>query len=57
MLPATITKIHQAFKEIEHMQYVAWKGDYRPAVRDALKNILEFRMDDAVHAHLERQTI
>jgi hypothetical protein len=43
MLPATITKIHQAFKEIQHMQC------------DALKDILEYRLDNAVDAHLEQK--
>ncbi len=55
MLPATITKIHQAFKEIKHMQCDTWEGDYRPAARDALKDILEHRMDNAVDAHLEQK--
>jgi len=54
MLPATITKIHQAFKEIKHMQCDTWEGDYRPAARDALKDILEHRMNNAVDAHLEQ---
>jgi transposase-like protein len=55
MLPATITKIHQAFKEIKHMQCDTWEGDYRPAARDALKDILEHRMVNAVDAHLEQK--
>jgi transposase-like protein len=55
MLPATITKIQQAFKEIKQMQCDTWEGDYRPAARDALKEVLEFRMDNAVDAHLEQK--
>jgi putative transposase len=55
MLPATITKIQQAFKEIKHMQCDTWEGDYRPAARNALKDILEFRMGNAVDAHLEQK--
>jgi len=55
MLPATITNIHQAFKEIKHMQYDTWEGDYRPTARDALKEILELRMDNAVDAQLEQK--
>jgi putative transposase len=55
MLPATITKIHQAFKEVKHMPCDTWEGDYRPAARDALKEILEYRMDNAVDAHLEQK--
>jgi putative transposase len=53
MLPATITNIHQAFKEIKHMQSETWEGDYRPAARDALKEILEFRMHNVADAYLE----
>jgi len=55
MLPATITKIQQAFKEIKYMQCDTWEGDYRPAARDALKDILEHRMGNAVDAHLEQK--
>ena len=55
MLPATITKIQQAFKEIKHMHCDIWEGDYRPAARDALKEILEFRMANAIDAHLEQK--
>jgi putative transposase len=55
MLPATITKIHQAFKEIKYMQCDTWEGDYRPAAREALREILEFRMDNAVDAQLEQK--
>ncbi len=55
MLPATITKIQQAFNEIKHMQCDTWEGDYRPAARDALKDILEHRMGNAVDAHLEQK--
>ena len=55
MLPATITKIQQAFKEIKYMQCDTWEGDYRPAARDALKDILEHRMGNAVDAHLQQR--
>ncbi len=55
MLPATITKIHQAFKEIKYMQCDTWEGDYRPAAREALKDLLEHRMGNAVDAHLEQK--
>jgi putative transposase len=57
MLPATITKIQQAFKEIKDMQCDTWEGDYRPAARDALKDILEHRMGNAIDAHLEQKRI
>jgi transposase-like protein len=55
MMPATITKIHQAFKEIKSMQCDTWEGDYRPATRDALKDLLEHRMSNAIDAHLEQK--
>jgi len=55
MLPATITRIHQAFKEIKHMHCDTWEGDYRPAACDALKEILEVRMANAIDAHLEQK--
>jgi transposase-like protein len=55
MLPATITKIQQAFKEIKHMRCDTWEGDYRPAARDALREILEHRMANSVDAHLEQK--
>jgi len=55
MLPATITKIQQAFKEIKYMHCDTWEGDYRPAARDALKDILEFRMGNVIDAHLEQK--
>jgi len=43
MLPATIVSIKQAFQEIKHFCVDAWEGDYRPAARQALKEILETR--------------
>jgi len=55
MMPATITKIHQAFKEIKYMQCDTWEGDYRPSARDALKDLLEHRMHNAIDAHLEQK--
>lgn len=54
MLPATIISIKQAFKEIKHFSVDAWEGDYRPAARQALKQILETRMHNAVDVHLEQ---
>lgn len=54
MLPATIVNIKQAFQEIKHFCIDAWEGDYRPAARQALKQILETRMHNVVDEHLER---
>jgi len=52
MLPATITKIHQAFKEIKHMAIDTWQEECRFAARRAMKEVLETRMHNAVDAHL-----
>ncbi len=53
MLPATITKIHQAFKEIKHMAIDTWQEECRFAARRAMKEVLERRMHNAVDAHLD----
>jgi transposase-like protein len=53
MLPATITKIHQAFKEIKHMAIDTWQEECRFAARRAMKEVLESRMHNAVDAHLD----
>ena len=55
MLSATITKIQQAFEEIKHMHCNTWEGDHLLAARDALKEILEFCMANAIDAHLEQK--
>jgi transposase-like protein len=54
MLPATIISIKQAFQEIKHFCTDAWEGDYRPAARHALKQILEQRMRNAVDEYLHQ---
>ena len=53
MLPATITKIHQAFKEIKSMAIDTWQEECRFAARRAMKEVLESRMHNAVDAHLD----
>jgi putative transposase len=53
MLPAAITNIHQAFREIKHMSVDDWEGDYRPAARQALKETLESHMHNTIDVHLE----
>lgn len=50
---ATILSIKKAFKEIKCFCSDAWEGDYRTAAREALKQILEGRMKNAVDAYLE----
>lgn len=50
---ATILSIKKAFKEIKSFCSDAWEGDYRTAAREALKQILEGRMKNAVDAYLE----
>ena len=54
MLPATITKIHQAFKEIKHMAIDTWQEECRLAARRAMKEVLETRMHNTLDAHLEQ---
>jgi transposase-like protein len=53
MLPATITKIHQAFKEVKQMAIDTWQEECRFAARHAMKEVLESRMHNAVDAHLD----
>lgn len=48
----TITSVKRAFREIKHFSLHAWDGDYRPAARQALKEILEERMQNSVDRHL-----
>ncbi len=50
---ATILSIKKAFKEIKNFCADSFEGDYREAARDALKQILELRMKNAVDAYLE----
>ncbi len=52
MLPATITKIHQAFKEIKHMAIDTWQEECRLAARRAMKEVIETRMHNSIDAYL-----
>ena len=54
MLPVTITSIKQAFQEIKHFGCEGWEGDYRPATRQILKELLEQRMHNLIDTHLEQ---
>jgi len=54
MLPAKIMSINQAFQEIKHFGAKDWEGDYRPAARQALKEILEHRLHNRVDEYLEQ---
>jgi transposase-like protein len=54
MLPVTITNIQQAFREIKHFKCEQWEGDYRAAARQALKEILESRMHNAIDTYLSQ---
>jgi transposase-like protein len=54
MLPATITEIHQAFKEIKHMAIDTWQEECRFAARRAMKEVLETRMHNTIDTHLEQ---
>ncbi len=57
MLPATITSIKQAFKEIKSFGYEGWGGECRMATRQALKEILEHRMTNLVDEHLYQMQV
>lgn len=57
MLPATITKIHQAFKEIKHMAIDTWQEECRLAARRAMKEVIETRMHNSIDAHLEQMRV
>lgn len=52
MLPAAITNIQQAFKEIKHMAVDTWQEECRLAARQAMKEVLETRMHNAIDTHL-----
>ena len=54
MLPAVITNIHQAFKEIQHMAHETLETECRIAARQAMKEVIESRMYNAVDAYLEQ---
>jgi putative transposase len=54
MLPAVITNIHQAFKEIKHMAHETLETECRIAARQAMKEVIESRMYNAVDAYLEQ---
>ena len=54
MLPVTIKNIHQAFREIKHVEYDQWEGEYRGAARQALKEILETRMYNTIDSYLSQ---
>src|SRR5512139_102386 len=52
MLPAAITNIHQAFKEIKHMAIDTWQEECRLAARRAMKEVIEHRMHNGIDAFL-----
>ncbi len=54
MLPAAITNIHQAFEEIKQMAHETLEAECRHAARQAMKEVIENRMYNAVDAHLEQ---
>ena len=54
MLPAAITNLHQAFKEIKHMAHETLETECRIAARQAMKEVIESRMYNAVDAYLEQ---
>ncbi len=52
MLPATITRIHQAFREIKHMAIDTWQEECRLAARRAMKEVIETRMHNSIDTYL-----
>jgi transposase-like protein len=54
MLPAAITNIHQAFKEIKHMTVDTLQEQCRVAARRAMKEVIEHQMHNAIDAFLDR---
>ncbi len=48
---ATVRNVNRALKEINAFE---WEGDYRPAARNRLKELLEERMDEELEVHLGR---
>jgi putative transposase len=54
MLPAAITNIHEAFKEIKHMAIDTWQEECRVAARRAMKEVIEHRMHNGIDAFLEQ---
>jgi transposase-like protein len=54
MLPAAITNIHEAFKEIKHMAIDTWQEECRLAARRAMKEVIEHRMHNGIDAFLEQ---
>jgi putative transposase len=54
MLPAAITNIHQAFREIKYMAIDTWQEECRMAARRAMKEVIEDRMYNALDGFLEQ---
>lgn len=50
----TVISIKQVFKEIKHFCSERWEGDYRIAAKQALKQVLEERMHNAIDVHLRQ---
>lgn len=48
---ATVRNVNRAIREVNAFE---WEGDYRPAVRHALKQILEGRMEEELGIYLGR---
>jgi len=57
MFPVVIRSINQAFRVLKSFGAGEWEGDYRTATQQALKEILETRMSNAVDVHLEQMRV
>jgi len=54
---SAILSINRAFNEIKQFGAKDWEGDFRPATRQALKEIIEQRMHNQIDQYLEQMQI
>lgn len=57
MLPAAITTIHQAFREIKDMAADTLQEQCRVAARRAMKEVIEHQMHNAIDTFLEQRRV
>jgi len=53
MYREAVKSIRRAFREVNSFSENAWDGDYRIAAREALKKVLEGKMEERVEMHLD----
>lgn len=57
MLPAAITNINQAFKEIKYMAIDRWQEECRLAAARAMKEVIQTRMHNLIDEHVEQMRV